>query len=69
MYISVVSLGELYYGFKKGDREGRNIGLLKSFLDDLKVKVVNVTIDTSRFYSTIKYQLVRSGTPIPENDI
>lgn len=69
VFISVITLGELYLGFREGGREHENLKLLNAFLAERKVKVVNVSKTTSREYGKIKYELRRNGKPIPENDI
>lgn len=67
--VSVVSLGELYLGFKEGNRESENLGLLGNFINEFDVVIVGVSTETAVYYADIKYSLRREGTPIPENDI
>lgn len=67
--VSVVSLGELYLGFKEGNRESKNLGLLSNFINEFNVVIVGVSTETAVYYADIKYSLRRKGTPIPENDI
>lgn len=67
--ISVVTLGELYLGFREGNREYENLKLLNAFLAERRVKVISISKKTSQEYGKIKYELRRKGTPIPENDI
>lgn len=69
VFISAISVGELLYGFKKGNKEESNIDDLNDFLDDKKVQLLPVTFKTAGFYSIIKYHLRKRGTPIPDNDI
>lgn len=69
IYLSSVSLGELYSGFKQGDKELENVDILRSFIDDPKVEIVDVTAKTAVFYGRTKYALRKKGTPIPDNDI
>ena len=67
--ISVVSLGELYLGFREGTRRRENLIYLRKFLNKSSIRIVNVDQKTSDFYSQVKYELRRKGKPIPENDI
>ena len=67
--ISVITLGELYLGFKEGNRESKNLEMLRDFLRDPKVKIANVTLRTSQEYGKMKYELRKRGALIPENDI
>ena len=67
--ISVISIGELLSGFKGGINEEKNRKELGFFLDSPRVKVYNVDIETSEFYSKVITDLRNSGNPIPTNDI
>ncbi|MHB8279785.1 MAG: PIN domain-containing protein [Candidatus Humimicrobiaceae bacterium] len=67
--ISVISIGELLSGFKDGINEEKNRKELSFFLDSPRVKVYNVDIETSEFYSKVITDLKNSGNPIPTNDI
>ena len=67
--ISVISIGELLSGFKGGINEEKNRKELGFFLDSPRVKVYNVDIETSEFYSKVITDLKNSGNPIPTNDI
>lgn len=66
-YISVVSLGELYFGAEKSARVERNreqVNLIAS-----KMPVLWCDIETAQFYGKIRQQLRLKGRPIPANDI
>ena len=45
------------------------MGALKEFVNDAKVRIVNVDRKVSWSYGRIKYELRRNGTPIPDNDL
>lgn len=68
VFISAVSVGELMFGFKKGNREGSNLRDLSDFLDNKKVRLLPITLKTAELYGKVKYKLKRKGTPIPDND-
>jgi tRNA(fMet)-specific endonuclease VapC len=69
VYMSVFVLGELYAGFKGGNREAQNKQLLKRFLIKPDVDVLNATEETSEIYGEIKDSLKNAGTPLPINDV
>lgn len=69
VYISVIVLAELYYGFRQGDKGKKNREELKSFIKKTTVRLLQVTEETSDIFSQIKVQLKQKGRPIPINDI
>lgn len=66
---SVISIGELYSGFKGGSREAANREELDLFMDSPRVVVHPVDEGTADFYASILNNLKAAGTPIPTNDI
>ena len=69
IYLSTVTLGELFAGFHGGSRYSINVKELKSFLSKDGVKVINVTLETSEIFGEIKTLLRNQGEKIPLNDI
>ena len=67
--ISVISIGELFSGFKGGGREKKNREELEIFLDSPRVVVYPVDEDTSEFYAEIINNLREIGKPVPTNDV
>ncbi|MDK9706594.1 MAG: type II toxin-antitoxin system VapC family toxin [Desulforhopalus sp.] len=67
--ISVISIGELFSGFKGGSKEKENRNELGIFLDSPRVSLYAVDEYTAEYYCAILNQLRLSGTPIPTNDI
>ncbi len=67
--ISVISLGELFSGFRGGGREQENRLEMARFLDSPRVHIYGVDGDSAEFYSLVLAQLKKQGTPIPTNDI
>ncbi len=65
--LSVTVISELLYGAKKSHHVQDNINKIKRFVH--RCSVFSVNEDTAEFYSTIKAELTKKGTPIPENDI
>ncbi|MBU0464051.1 MAG: type II toxin-antitoxin system VapC family toxin [Proteobacteria bacterium] len=66
---AAISVGELYSGFKSGDRETMNREELNIFLDSPRVVVHTIDVETADFYASILNNLKAAGTPIPTNDI
>ena len=66
---SVISIGELYSGFKGGKREAKNREELNLFLDSPRVVVCTINVETADFYALILNNLKVAGTPVPTNDI
>jgi tRNA(fMet)-specific endonuclease VapC len=69
IYMSVFGLGELYAGYRAGDREKQNKQILEKFLDNSDVVVLDATRVTAENYGLIKSALKKSGRIIPLNDI
>jgi tRNA(fMet)-specific endonuclease VapC len=66
---SVVSIGELYSGFKGGRQEQKNREELDIFLDSPRVVLHAIDEGTADYYASILNDLRSQGTPIPTNDI
>ncbi|VAW12713.1 hypothetical protein MNBD_BACTEROID05-314 [hydrothermal vent metagenome] len=64
-----IVIGELFYGFKNGTREKRNVEQLQDFLFLPSVETLSITYKTSEFFALIMHQLKKSGNPIPTNDL
>ena len=69
VYMSIFVLGELYAGFKGGNKEQENTQLLKRFIQKPTVEILEATEKTSRVFGQIKNDLKKAGTPLPVNDV
>ncbi len=69
VFMSIFVLGELYAGFKGGDKESANRAQLDDFLRRPTVRILTATRETSDIFGTIKHRLKTAGTPIPINDV
>jgi tRNA(fMet)-specific endonuclease VapC len=67
--LSPIVVGELLFGFKQGSREKENLEIFRKFQLSPRVTIIDITIETSEFYSLIVRDLRKKGTPIPTNDI
>jgi len=68
VFMSVIVLGELHAGFRKGSRLRENLAVLSAFLAKTTVEVLNVTEETALLYGRIRNDLRGRGEPIPTND-
>jgi tRNA(fMet)-specific endonuclease VapC len=69
LYVSIVVLGELYFGFHGGSRLRENLSELDEFLQHPFVSVAFLTRVSADRFGRIAAALKKSGTPIPTNDI
>jgi len=69
LYISIIVLGELYFGFHDGSRRQQNLSELALFLSHPYVSIAFLTQTTADRFGRITTHLKRAGTPIPTNDI
>ena len=69
MAVSAVVLGELYSGFRAGNRQAENAAQLAQFLSKPSVRVLNVTEETALRYAEVDLYLRKKGRPIPRNDV
>jgi predicted nucleic acid-binding protein len=67
--VSAVVLGELYSGFRAGNRWAENTAQLAQFLSKPSVRVLNVTEETALRYAEVDVYLRKKGQPIPRNDV
>jgi len=67
VFISSVSLGELYFGAYRSSKAQENIDRIDDFA--LSTTVLNCSTETAKRYGEIKNRLKDKGKPIPENDI
>jgi tRNA(fMet)-specific endonuclease VapC len=67
--MSVVVLGELRAGFRKGSRPAENEQRLRRFLAESRVRVLPVDEETSVRYAVIRTDLGRRGRALSLNDI
>jgi tRNA(fMet)-specific endonuclease VapC len=69
IYMSVFVLGELYAGFSGGVKKRENNETLQRFLMKSAVKILSASAETAEVFGQVKFNLKRSGTPLPINDL
>lgn len=67
--LSAIVVGELLFGFHRGQRYERNVAELRSFLDRAFVTFLHIGHVTAEHYGVIAAALRAKGRPIPTNDI
>ncbi|HLG30750.1 MAG TPA: type II toxin-antitoxin system VapC family toxin, partial [Candidatus Brocadiales bacterium] len=67
VFISAVTIGELYFGAYKSTKVQENLTRIDEFV--LSNRVLSCDADTAKRYGGIKNHLKEKGQPIPENDI
>lgn len=67
--IPAVAVGELFYGFMKGNRPDYNEEKFRRFVTSLDVSIIPVDQEAARKYAVIFLALISKGTPIPINDV
>ena len=69
VFMSVFVLGELYAGFRGGNKESKNRSQLDEFLHRPTVRILTATQETSDIFGITKHRLREAGTPLPINDV
>ena len=69
VYMSIFVLGELFTGFKGGEKEIKNKENLDIFLNKPVISILNATIETAEIFALIKNNLKIKRIPLPINDI
>ena len=69
IYIPSIVLGELYYGFLKGNRQQFNEKKLRQLITRLSIEVIGVDSEVARKYGRIYRSLEKKGAKIPINDV
>ncbi len=67
VFISSITVGELYYGAKKSARSTENLERIKNFV--ASITVLGCDLKTAYCYGEVKNKLRFKGKPLPENDI
>ena len=62
-------VGELEAGFRGGNRYEANKKVLKSFLSEPNVRIVQTTLRTTELFGELKDSLRKAGTLIPIDDV
>jgi tRNA(fMet)-specific endonuclease VapC len=69
LYLPAIVLGELSYGFMKGNRRAVNERKLDEIIQLLGIQVIDVTRSVASKYGLIYLSLSQKGRKIPLNDV
>lgn len=69
LFLPAIVYGELYYGFRCGNRFQWNYRRLEAFLKEFDVALIAVDAEVARKFGDIFASLRAKGRPIPTNDI
>ena len=69
LFIPSIVLGELTYGFMKGNRQAYNERKLRQIINRLRIEIIPVDNDVARKYGFIFLALQKKRTQIPINDV
>jgi tRNA(fMet)-specific endonuclease VapC len=69
LFVSIIVLGELHFGFHDGSKFHENVAELERFLAHPFVEVAFLNAASADRFGRIAMTLKRAGTPIPTNDI
>lgn len=67
--ISTVVLGELFAGFRRGNKEKANRKRLDEFIDLFAVTILPISAVEANWYAVVLERLRAAGRPIPTNDL
>jgi tRNA(fMet)-specific endonuclease VapC len=66
-YLPSIVVGELYTGVNRVSNKAKHLKKLNLFLE--LCTVLNVDVDTSKYYGEIIAALYKKGKPLPTNDV
>jgi len=69
VYLSIFVLGELYAGFRGGNKFEQNKNYLEQFIKKSSVQILYGSEETADIFGQIKNDLKKAGTPLPINDV
>jgi tRNA(fMet)-specific endonuclease VapC len=66
-FVSVITIGELYFGALRSSRTQENLGRIDRLVE--RTRTVECDAQVARLYGEIRQRLAERGTPIPTNDM
>jgi tRNA(fMet)-specific endonuclease VapC len=67
--LPAIVMGELFYGFTKGNHSSYNEEKFHHFVTTLEVSIIHAIEDVARKYAIIFSDLTNKGNRIPINDV
>lgn len=69
VYLSIISVGELRYGFTNGSKQKENEFRLSKFLAQDKVDILFPTLKTAELYGQLAARCRQAGRALSNNDL
>lgn len=69
LYLPIIVIAELTYGFMKGTRQEQNDRKLQEIITRLNIGIIDINRNVARKYALIYLHLVKKGRKIPINDV
>jgi len=69
IFVPVVVVGELLYGFKNGARIKANHDIFKQFISHANISIIHTNYNTAEIFADLKLSLKLKGRPVPTNDL
>src|SRR5680860_687577 len=69
IYLPIISVGELRYGFANGSKQPENESRLSKFLAQDKVEVLTPTLKTAELYGQMATRCQQTGHALSNNDL
>ena len=69
IFIPSIVIGELSFGFMKGNRQQINEKKLQQIVSSLRIEIIDVNKNVARRYAIIYLSLLKKGAKIPINDV
>jgi tRNA(fMet)-specific endonuclease VapC len=67
VYLPIAVVGELRFGALNSQHVAENLARIDKLIE--RCSVLDLSLSTTMQYASVRLQLKRSGTPIPENDV
>lgn len=69
IYLPIISVGELRYGFSNGNKQKENEFRLSKFLAQERVDILSPTLKTAELYGQLAVRCRQAGRALSNNDL
>lgn len=69
LYLPIIVIGELQFGFINGTKPGQNNSKLNRFISQDNVEILYISLDTTKIYGQISAQCRNAGWALSNNDL
>lgn len=67
--ISIITYAELLYGAYKSANQEKSLDIVKKFLNELSIEIINLNLETVDQYAQIKARLETTGVKLDDFDL